>query len=112
MTDNVIDDNPGVGVISNVNCVSTGERLPLAVNIINKIDKHSRAIGGSKRHDRVHPLDCIGPLKSECFLTGKSNCQLVVSGRSVVQPHPFSCPKFFRNSGIAARNGINNNASD
>jgi hypothetical protein len=36
----------------------------------------------------------------------------VVSGRSVVQPHPFSCPQFFQNNGIAVRNGISNNASD
>jgi hypothetical protein len=95
MTDDVINDNPCVGVIADVDCVSTGERLPLAVNIINKIDKRSRAISWAKQHNRVRPLDCIGPLKSKFFLTGKSDCQLVVSGRSVVQPHPLSCPKFF-----------------
>jgi hypothetical protein len=62
MTDNVIDDNPCVGVITDVDCVSGGKRLPLAVNIINKIDKRSRAISWAKRHNCVCPLDCIGPL--------------------------------------------------
>ena len=95
MTDNVINDDPCVGVIADVNCVSMGERLSLAVNIIKKKDKRSRAISWAKQHNRVCPLDCIGPLKSEFFLTGESDCQLVVSGRSVVQPHPLSCPKFF-----------------
>ncbi len=68
MTDDVIDDNPCVGVIADVNYVSTGERLPLAVNIINEIDKRSRAISWAKRHNRVRPLDCIRPLKSKFSL--------------------------------------------
>jgi hypothetical protein len=104
MADNIVDANPGVGIIANVNCLSSSERFPLAVNIIYEINKRGWAIGWAKRYNSVSPLDSIRPLKSKFFLADKGNSQLVVTGRSVVQPPSLACPKFLRHSGIAAGN--------
>jgi hypothetical protein len=111
MADNIVHENPGVGIIANVDCLSSSERFPLAVNIIYEINKRGWAIGWAKGYNSVSPLDSIRPLKSEFFLAGKDNSQLVVTGRSIVQPHPLAHPKFLRHSGIAARNWVGNNSS-
>ncbi len=111
MADNIVDDNPGVGIVANVDCLSSSERFPLSVNIIYEMNKCSWAIAWAKGHNRVSPLESIRPLKSKFFLAGKGNSQLVITGNSVIQPHPLARPKFLRHSGIAARNWVGNNSS-
>jgi hypothetical protein len=64
MADNIVDDNPGVGIVANVYGLSLSKRFQLAVNIINKINKHGWAIDWANGHNRVSPLDSIRPLKS------------------------------------------------
>ena len=97
MNDDVVDDDPRIGILADVDAFSFGERHPLAVNVIEKIHKRSRAIRRAKQHHHISSLDSIRPLKSKLFLTGKSDChcQLVVAGRSIVKPQPLAGAKFF-----------------
>ena len=104
MVDNIVDENSGVDIVADVNCLSLSKRISLDVNIIYEINKLGWAIGWAKGHNSVSPLDSIRPPKSKFFLANKGNSQLVVTGRSVVQPHSLARPKFLRHSGIAAGN--------
>jgi hypothetical protein len=94
MADNIVDDISCVGIVADVDCLSLSKRFPLTVNIIYEINKRGWAIGWAKGRNHVSPLDSIRPLKSKFFLAGKGNSQLVVTGRSIVQPHPLACPMF------------------
>ncbi len=46
-----------------------GKRFPLAVDIVNEIDKHRRSVHWSKGHDGMCPLDGILALEGKLFLT-------------------------------------------
>ncbi len=111
MVDNIVDENSGVGIVANVNCLSLSERFSLAVNIIYEINNLGWAIGWAKGHNSVSPLDSIRPPKSKFFLADKGNSQLVVTRRSIVQPHSLAHPKFLRHSETAAENWIGDNSS-
>ncbi len=90
----------------------TCKQFPLAINVVNKVDKFSWPISWSKGHHHVSPLNCIRALEGKFFLTSKCDCQLMVAGWGVVQPHPMPHPKFFGHSQITAWDCVCNDLSD
>ncbi len=84
----------------------------MAINFVNKVDKCSWPISWSKGHHRVSPLNCVRALEGKFFLTSKCNCQLMVSGWGIIQPHPMPNPKFLRYSQITVWDWVCNDLSD
>ena len=84
----------------------------MAIDVVDEIHERCRPVGWAERHDCVRPLDCIGSLKGEFFLTVASNSQLMVARRCVEHPHPLTCAKLLGYGGVASWNRISNDPGD
>ena len=112
MADNIVDDNPGVRIVVNVDAQAPSKQLPLAVDVIDEVDECSWAIRWAERHNCICPLDSVGALEGKFLLAVRSDGQLVVPRRGIKHPHPFPHSKFLGYCGVAPRDWIRDDPCD
>jgi hypothetical protein len=75
---------------------------------MDEVNEGSWPVGGAKRHDCIGLFYAINSLKSQLFLPGKSNGELVITHRRINYQVPSPLTKLIVNSRIAPRNWICN----
>ena len=92
--DNIINDNPCIGLLIDGDPTRSCQGLPLTINVVSEIDEGGSDIGRPKRHDCVRPFDCICALKGKLLLTRLSNSKLMITRRGIKKPEPSAVAKF------------------
>ncbi len=94
MADDVVHNNPCVGIVANGDALRRCERLPLAVHIVDEVNERCWSVRRAKGHGSIPPFDGIWSLESKFLLAGRLDGELMVARWGVKKPQELASSKF------------------